>query len=832
MQVYETPIMSSEMHGLISSGIESLSFSSRNIFLGSSEGEMSSRSEVMTTSYQGLGNTNAWKSLNVQESRSNTAWAAPSIVIPSNIQGLASYSVQNMPNSLLVAGGGGGGGASSSLEPSEASPTASMMDIHSTNGLAFDNQRSFVEGPFNIPSLIHTVSSEVSPSVRESTQTQTHSQWQSSGSDRNLQQQNQFVMSHLNNTVNWGDRRSGSQPWSSREPFLHNISSGQDGSGQGLSLSLSFRRPSEMNLQDIESHANVLQMDGDIKAKPEGLFGGTTAGLPYSISSSYSRDGTTAGKGNMNPLQNHPLMMHVNGGSMQGTFSGHASGFKNSVHLRAAQELLYEFCNVGVGDIKSNSSSKRKPSSNFGLSYGTRNGDFAAKSEVGVNQELYGGDRFELQRRKAKLVSMLEEVDRRYKHYRSQMQAIISSFECVTSPGGAAPYTALALKAMSRHFRCLRDVICKQLQMTSKSLGENETVVPGTTRGETPRLGFLERSIRQQRALQQLGMMEQHPWRPQRGLPERSVSLLRAWLFEHFLHPYPTDADKHLLARQTGLTRSQVSNWFINARVRLWKPMVEEMYLEEAKEEKMDSAAKNGQNSGEKERGERSTATNNSEENKSGGGSDSQFTASEEEEAAAVASLKIQDPSSSTAAQTAQAESFDTMKLHQIHSSQDDMKSLDMALIRESQTLSAINASQGGMKFDLATSYKKLEDHKGLYTNKSQETHDTEMTLDFSSYNITTPNTMAAYSHEDLNPRSFANGGVSLTLGLHHSGGLSFPMTDEKYDNNMYFPREDACSNQYNMLENEGNQGNGFIERDLQYRNYVNGNRLLHDFVG
>ncbi|CAN4077686.1 unnamed protein product [Withania somnifera] len=67
--------------------------------------------------------------------------------------------------------------------------------------------------------------------------------------------------------------------------------------------------------------------------------------------------------------------------------------------------------------------------------------------------------------------------------------------------------------------------------------------------------------------------------------PERSVSVLRAWLFEHFLHPYPSDVDKHILARQTGLSRSQVSNWFINARVRLWKPMVEEMYLEETKEE-------------------------------------------------------------------------------------------------------------------------------------------------------------------------------------------------------------------------------------------------------
>lgn len=71
--------------------------------------------------------------------------------------------------------------------------------------------------------------------------------------------------------------------------------------------------------------------------------------------------------------------------------------------------------------------------------------------------------------------------------------------------------------------------------------------------------------------------------RVQRGLPERAVSLLRAWMFEHFLHPYPSDEDKVTLAKATGLKRSQVSNWFINARVRLWKPMVEQMYEEARK---------------------------------------------------------------------------------------------------------------------------------------------------------------------------------------------------------------------------------------------------------
>lgn len=33
----------------------------------------------------------------------------------------------------------------------------------------------------------------------------------------------------------------------------------------------------------------------------------------------------------------------------------------------------------------------------------------------------------------------------------------------------------------------------------------------------------------------------------------------------------------------------QVSNWFINARVRLWKPMIEEMYKQEFGDSSEDS---------------------------------------------------------------------------------------------------------------------------------------------------------------------------------------------------------------------------------------------------
>lgn len=53
--------------------------------------------------------------------------------------------------------------------------------------------------------------------------------------------------------------------------------------------------------------------------------------------------------------------------------------------------------------------------------------------------------------------------------------------------------------------------------------------------------------------------------------------VLREWLFQHFDRPYPSDHDKKLLAAVTGMTRTQVSNWFINARVRIWQPMVMEL---------------------------------------------------------------------------------------------------------------------------------------------------------------------------------------------------------------------------------------------------------------
>lgn len=286
--------------------------------------------------------------------------------------------------------------------------------------------------------------------------------------------------------------------------------------------------------------------------------------------------------------------MRVSGGSVSsgsGVTNG-VSGIQgvllSSKYLKAAQELLDEVVNVNNNGIKNEFSKKSNGISSNNNSNkvigessggdGSAGGDASGKRGA----ELTTAERQEVQMKKAKLISMLDEVEQRYRQYHHQMHIVISSFEQAAGTGSAKTYTALALQTISKQFRCLKDAITGQIKAANKSLGE-EDCLGGKLEGS--RLKFVDHHLRQQRALQQLGMIQHNAWRPQRGLPERSVSVLRAWLFEHFLHPYPKDSDKHLLAKQTGLTRSQVSNWFINARVRLWKPMVEEMYLEEIKEQ-------------------------------------------------------------------------------------------------------------------------------------------------------------------------------------------------------------------------------------------------------
>ncbi|KAG2698526.1 hypothetical protein I3843_07G154000 [Carya illinoinensis] len=276
---------------------------------------------------------------------------------------------------------------------------------------------------------------------------------------------------------------------------------------------------------------------------------------------------------------------------------GFANTLLNSKYLKAAQQLLDEVANLWNA-LKQHRLNKHQNIHGIGLDGSkeidgrSRSQSVQTSSDPGDSNtnsfcELSPAQRQELQSKKKKLLSMVDEVDRRYKQYYDQMQIVVSYFDTVAGCGAAEPYTALALQTISRHFRCLRDAITSQIQVTQRSLGEQDTSPYGQG-GGIARLRYVDQQLKQHRALQQFGVMR-HAWRPQRGLPETAVSILRAWLFEHFLHPYPKDSEKIMLAKETGLTRNQVANWFINARVRLWKPMVEEMYKEEFGESELNS---------------------------------------------------------------------------------------------------------------------------------------------------------------------------------------------------------------------------------------------------
>ncbi|CAA2994207.1 homeobox BEL1 homolog [Olea europaea subsp. europaea] len=405
---------------------------------------------------------------------------------------------------------------------------------------------------------------------------------------------------------------------------------------------------------------------------------------------------------------------------------------RSSKYLAPAQDLLNEFCNLGS-----------KHSENTPRPKIQKNNEWDDENII-KKQSLYSLDLLELQKRKTKLLQLLDEVDRRYKNYCDQMKAVVSSFEAVAGNGAATVYSALASKAMSRHFRCLRDGIVGQIKATMKAMGAKDTAAPGTTRGETPRLRLLDQTLRQQKAFQQMNMMESHPWRPQRGLPERSVTVLRAWLFEHFLHPYPSDVDKHILARQTGLSRSQVSNWFINARVRLWKPMVEQMYLEELKE-------KEGLND---------DSTTNLDENND-----------------------------------------------QLNSSRniDEKPNHDQLIRIDSECLSSI--VNNPEKNDGKKSKTLQNDQQHLSFGRVGDSSFGAMELDFSSYNHhSTGGAGAAPNYVGSSSGGGGGGGVSLTLGLHHASvgvSLAFPSASQ---NSLFYPRdhiEDCQTVQYSLLDSE-----------------------------
>jgi hypothetical protein len=65
-------------------------------------------------------------------------------------------------------------------------------------------------------------------------------------------------------------------------------------------------------------------------------------------------------------------------------------------------------------------------------------------------------------------------------------------------------------------------------------------------------------------------------------LHPEAKNVLKAWMFspEHFAHPYPSEEEKEELASEAGIEVKQLSNWFTNARKRLWQPVLRQSGVE------------------------------------------------------------------------------------------------------------------------------------------------------------------------------------------------------------------------------------------------------------
>lgn len=120
------------------------------------------------------------------------------------------------------------------------------------------------------------------------------------------------------------------------------------------------------------------------------------------------------------------------------------------------------------------------------------------------------------------------QLDDKYNQCLDHIQNAITTFHDATNSSSPRLLARFALLTVASAFKKLRERISKQILLDSQECRNN--YMRGKERAS-------ESSLVEKQWTLQLGRKDQQSWRPQRGLPERSVSVLRAWMFQNFLHP-------------------------------------------------------------------------------------------------------------------------------------------------------------------------------------------------------------------------------------------------------------------------------------------------------
>ncbi|PKU67063.1 homeobox protein ATH1 [Dendrobium catenatum] len=509
--------------------------------------------------------------LTYQEEGPNSELYAPNMSHITNASFNASIGNTNLRENLM------GTSLSAASLADLLSTTTSLRDNHTTSSFSLEDMKKVIP----IESCI-SLNSSAKISVSSDFGPQDHTVFlasQKGGGDSNGQRnynmlncklydelsRNQFPSTQTSSTVH-PSYLVGSleQGWiSNRSTLSFDLSHGNE-----LSLSLGSSQPSVFSLANGADQCSEVSYSGMTQVMSR-VGSSMDVNKMHNLPRDYQNSFTNREK----------LSLCCGSSHMPVHFSQMLSG---SRYLLVIQEILSELASYATEDVEevddslgdSVAEAKRSSSSCSIVNGFTATGSNGLPFCSGENEQEQQTD-FQLQEqnstRKYELINMLQMVDQRFTQCVDQIQNAVSAFHSATATGCHLP-AQFALSTISSFYRAIRKKITGQIASFSQE-SSFEFMKEKERSFET---SFIQR----QWALQQLKRTDQPSWRPQRGLPEKSVSVLRAWMFQNFLHPYPKDNEKQLLALKSGLTRSQVSNWFINARVRLWKPMIEEMYSE------------------------------------------------------------------------------------------------------------------------------------------------------------------------------------------------------------------------------------------------------------
>jgi hypothetical protein len=184
------------------------------------------------------------------------------------------------------------------------------------------------------------------------------------------------------------------------------------GQGQGLSLSLSSslqaaKAEEELRMGGGGESGNFMYNYNNIQGVGGGGGGGPSSSssyAPYKLNHQQALNLQLQGGGGGTNIGGYQLLQ-----SHQG-FGSVVNVLRNSKYMKATQELLQEFCSVGRGNFIKKNKFNSNPNNN--CSSNAVGGDTipSSSSKDHPPLPLSAGDRIEHQRRKVKLLSMLDEA--------------------------------------------------------------------------------------------------------------------------------------------------------------------------------------------------------------------------------------------------------------------------------------------------------------------------------------------------------------------------------------------------------------------------------------